>query len=70
DIVDGSMEELPERGIIYFMPYIDYDEQEILKMAEPFYEAGERREVSNWGGTMAYYIMKRKSNTPPQAAGH
>lgn len=59
-IVDGSVGEIPERGIIYFMPYADYNERERLEMIEPFYEIGERREVSNWGGVISYYIMKRK----------
>lgn len=59
-IVDGSVGEIPEKGIIYFMPYVGYDEKERLEMIEGFYEIGERREVSNWGGTISYYTLKRK----------
>lgn len=60
DIVDFNLEEMPKRGIMYFLPYLDCDEEEAVKTAEQFYHVSERREVSNWGGTMAYYVLEKK----------
>lgn len=60
DVTSGAEGELAERGVIYFTPYIGCDEQETLKIAGQFYEIGERREISNWGGTLAYYVLKLK----------
>ena len=60
DILEKNPEEMPERGILYFLPYVDGNEQELLQRAEQFYEISERREVSNWGGKLSYYILKHK----------
>lgn len=60
DIQDGSLEKVPERGIMYFLPYTESDEQEAIKKAEQFYEVSERREIENWGGKLAYYILEKK----------
>lgn len=61
DILEENPEEMPERGIMYFLPYVDSDEQESIRRADQFYEISERREVSNWGGKLSYYILKRKA---------
>lgn len=60
DALNGEVEEIPERGVMYFLPYLNGDEEESVAKAEQFYTVGERREVSNWGGTLAYYVLKRK----------
>ncbi len=60
DVLGENQEELPERGVIYFMPYIECDEQEALRSAGQYYDISERREISNWGGTLIYYIMEKK----------
>lgn len=60
DILQEEQEELPERGIMYFLPYIECNEQAYVEQAEQFYEIGDRQEVSNWGGKMAYYVLERR----------
>lgn len=60
NIFQGNVEEIPERGVIYFLPYTDCDEEETIKKAEQFYEVGERKEIANWGGKLSYYVVERK----------
>lgn len=48
------------KAIVYFLTYFDYDEASYLKRLETYYNIGERREISNWGGTLSYYILERK----------
>lgn len=60
DILNGQVEELPERGVMYFLPYVYSDEQEIIEKVKQFYNIGDRREASNWGGTLAYYTMEKR----------
>lgn len=60
DILEGKLEEIPERGVMYFLPYIDCDEEAIINEAKQYYEVSERNEISNWGGTLAYYILEKR----------
>ena len=60
DILEGNLEELPERGVMYFLPYIDCNEVEIINEAKQFYEVSECNEISNWGGSLTYYIVEKK----------
>lgn len=60
EILEGNMEDIPERGVMYFLPYMNCDEEENVKKAEQFYEVGERREISNWGGSLVYYVLEPK----------
>lgn len=60
DILEGNLEEIPERGVMYFLPYIDCNEEEVINEAKQFYEISDCNEISNWGGSLTYYIIKRK----------
>lgn len=60
DVEGCSLEEMPERGVMYFLPYTGSDEQEVIKQVEKFYVVSERKEINNWGGTLAYYILQKK----------
>lgn len=60
DVLNDCGESISGRGIMYFLPYIDCDEEEYIKKAEAFYKVGKRQEISNWGGTLAYYILTPK----------
>lgn len=60
DVINDGGESISGRGIMYFLPYIDCDEEEYIKKAEAFYKVGKRQEISNWGGTLAYYILTPK----------
>ena len=60
DVLDGFGENISGRGIMYFLPYIDCDEEEYVRRAEQLYNVRKRQELSNWGGTMAYYILDPK----------
>lgn len=61
DILEIEPEKMPERAILYFLPYVDGDEQTYVAKAKQFFEVSERKEVSNWGGALSYYILKRKA---------
>lgn len=50
----------PQKGIMYILPYIDVDEQECIERAKLLYDVGERKEISNWGGSLVYYELQRK----------
>lgn len=43
--------------IFFFLPYFGYDEEEHVASLREHYQVSERREVSNWGGTLSYYIL-------------
>lgn len=46
--------------ILYFFPFQDFygiNEEEYITTLQQYYRIGERREVSNWGGTLSYYIL-------------
>lgn len=51
---------IKEKAIVYFLPYYGYDETDYLERLEQFYYIGERRVTSNWGGTVAYYLLEKK----------
>jgi len=59
EILEGDTK-APQKGIMYFLPYIDSDEQEYIEKAELLYDVGERKEISNWGGSLVYYELQRK----------
>lgn len=48
---------LSQRAILYFVPYYQRDEEAYLSSLKQHYQIGERKEVSNWGGTLSYYIL-------------
>ena len=43
--------------ILYFLPYYERNEEEYLSSLREYYQISERKEVSNWGGTLSYYIL-------------
>lgn len=43
--------------ILYFLPYYERDEEAYLAALREYYHVSERKEVSNWGGTLSYYIL-------------
>lgn len=51
---------LAEEAIVYFVPYIEFDEDGCIEKLRNYYQIGERREISNWGGSIVYYALKRK----------
>ena len=51
---------LAEEAIVYFVPYIEFDEEGCIEKLRNYYQVGERREISNWGGSIVYYALKRK----------
>lgn len=53
-------ESASSKAVVYFLKYCEYDEESYLKRLEPYYEIGERKEISNWGGTLSYYLLERK----------
>ncbi|MDD6071295.1 MAG: hypothetical protein PUC12_10870, partial [Clostridiales bacterium] len=60
DVLSLEQDKMPERGVMYFLPFIKCDEREVVAQVERFYKVSERREISNWGGTLSYYILERK----------
>ncbi|GFI68572.1 hypothetical protein IMSAG249_00389 [Lachnospiraceae bacterium] len=48
---------LNKETILYFLPYYDRDEDEFLSSLSEYYQISERKEISNWGGTLSYYIL-------------
>lgn len=46
--------------IFFFLPYFGYDEEEYLASLREHYQVSERREVSNWGGTLSYYVLSQR----------
>lgn len=60
DIKENNGEGLSSRAIVYFMPYIKWDEIGSIKELSNYYEIGERRELYNWGGGIVYYVMEHK----------
>lgn len=49
--------ELSRETILYFLPYYERDEEAYLTPLRAYYQISERKEVSNWGGSLAYYIL-------------
>lgn len=50
-------EKLDKETILYFLPYYERDEDEFLSSLRKYYQVSERKEISNWGGTISYYIL-------------
>ena len=48
---------LGQEALIYFLPFNRESEEEYLASLREHYQVSERREVSNWGGTLSYYIL-------------
>lgn len=50
---------LPLSGetILYFLPYYERDEEAYIAALREYYHVSDRKEVSNWGGTLSYYIL-------------
>ncbi len=59
-VMQNNGEGLAAEAIVYFVPYIDFDEDGCIEELRNYYQIGERREVSNWGGSIAYYTLKHK----------
>ena len=49
-----------DRLLVYFLPYNGQDQAKELARFTDAYEPGEARTVSNWGGTLTYYVLDRK----------
>lgn len=60
DIKEMNGEGLSDRAIVYFMPYIEWDETGSIEELSNYYEIGERKELYNWGGCIVYYILEHK----------
>ncbi len=60
EIRQNNGEGLTTEAIVYFVPYIEFDEDGCIEELRNYYQIGERCEVSNWGGSIAYYLLKRK----------
>ena len=60
ELLQENVEEMPLRGIMYFSPYIDCDEQERVNRVKEYYDVSEPRDISNWGGSLRYYILTKK----------
>ena len=45
--------------ILYFLPYYERDEEAYLSSLREYYQISDRKEVSNWGGTLSYYILSQ-----------
>ncbi len=43
--------------ILYFLPYYERDEEAYIAALREYYHVSDRKEVSNWGGTLSYYIL-------------
>lgn len=50
-------EKLNKETILYFLPYYERNEDEFLSDLRKYYKISERKEISNWGGTLSYYIL-------------
>ena len=44
--------------IIYFMKYIDVDEDATINELRTRYDVSDVRQLENWGGTLDYYVLK------------
>ena len=60
ELLQENVEEMPLRGIMYFSPYIECDEQERVNRVKEYYDVSEPRDISNWGGSLRYYILTKK----------
>lgn len=49
--------ELGRETILYFLPYYERDEEMYLSSLRTYYHISERKEISNWGGSLVYYIL-------------
>lgn len=49
--------ELRKETILYFLPYYERDEEAYLAPLRAYYQISERKEISNWGGSLAYYVL-------------
>lgn len=53
DIYDSE-----SKFIIYFMRYIDVDEEAVIKELKDKFVVSEKNRLENWGGTMDYYVLR------------
>lgn len=60
EVRQSNGEGLAAEAIVYFVPYIEFDEDSCIEELRNYYQIGERREISNWGGSITYYALKRK----------
>ncbi len=49
------------KAVVYFLKYCEYDEESYLERLREYYEIGERREIKNWGGTLACYVLEKRA---------
>lgn len=49
---------IKNNAVVYFMPYIECDEEAILKKLGEYYEIGDGHVISNWGGSIVYYELE------------
>lgn len=60
EILARDIQDMPRRGIMYFMPYIECNEEERIAMASTYYNIRGPYSVINWGGSLKYYILDIK----------
>ncbi|MBQ9334769.1 MAG: hypothetical protein IJS12_10595 [Lachnospiraceae bacterium] len=49
-----------DRLLLYFLPYNDMDEVEYVNLFQDNYSVEKSGSVSNWGGYLNYYVLKRR----------
>lgn len=59
DVESIPKEWIPQNAIVYFVPYCNEGEQEALDVLRAYYQIGEKTEVSNWGGSLYYYVLEK-----------
>lgn len=60
DIVQGN-KSVNSEAVIYFLTYYGFDEESYINKLEKDYDVSERMVISNWGGTLSYYLISPKN---------
>lgn len=58
----AALEQLPEKAVVFFLPYFKEDEELQLENLKAFYYIGERRIAKNLYGQIAFYSLRKKEN--------
>ncbi len=51
-----------QRAVVIFIPYYELDEKETLRPLEKFYDIGQRKTLSKYGGEIVYYELLKKTS--------
>ena len=60
DIVQGN-KSVNGEAVIYFLTYFGFDEETYINQLKEDYDVSERKVISNWGGTLSYYLIYPKN---------